>query len=371
MLGVAAAGVGVAELLAWFVHPAWLASGSFVWLMKANTAVAVILIALALRLNGVARTKQASVVATLLCGFVLLLGVATLSEYLTGASSGIDRFVAFNPAAELPGRMSPQTAIALMLMAISVATISTSRRWVSRLCDVALVGLAALVLLAVTGYVYDVTAFYGLDEQTRVSPQSIIVFGLLLGAIMSRRAGTGALAVLLADAPGSQMARWLLPAVMLMPLVLGELDSVAERLGWIAASSGAAAIVVAHMFLLVVLLSIAVVHINRADQAHQAERARRRELERYVVMCAWTRRIRMDGVWVPVETFLEDRFGIQVSHGISDEAIERPYSTRTIPRTIPRRRPPMTLIGDIGAAIQENFLPGKKWSGRVVDPARP
>ncbi len=39
-----------------------------------------------------------------------------------------------------------------------------------------------------------------------------------------------------------------------------------------------------------------------------------------VTMCAWTRRIRWNGSWVSVEQFLHERFGLDVTHGISDEA---------------------------------------------------
>jgi PAS domain S-box-containing protein len=50
-----------------------------------------------------------------------------------------------------------------------------------------------------------------------------------------------------------------------------------------------------------------------------------------VTMCAWTRRISMDGRWVPVEEFLKAKFGVQISHGISEEALRnvewgQPYS---------------------------------------------
>lgn len=43
----------------------------------------------------------------------------------------------------------------------------------------------------------------------------------------------------------------------------------------------------------------------------------RRELIR---VCAWTRRVNLDGAWVPFETFLRLRFGLNVTHTISDEA---------------------------------------------------
>ena len=40
-----------------------------------------------------------------------------------------------------------------------------------------------------------------------------------------------------------------------------------------------------------------------------------------VVMCAWTRRLKFDGQWLSVEDFLEHKFGLRVSHGISEQAI--------------------------------------------------
>lgn len=39
-------------------------------------------------------------------------------------------------------------------------------------------------------------------------------------------------------------------------------------------------------------------------------------------LCAWTRRVLLDGIWVSFETFLKVRFGLQVTHTISPEAAE-------------------------------------------------
>lgn len=46
-----------------------------------------------------------------------------------------------------------------------------------------------------------------------------------------------------------------------------------------------------------------------------------RENAEVVRMCAWTRRILHDGHWISLEAFLRVRFGLLVSHGISDEAM--------------------------------------------------
>jgi hypothetical protein len=38
-----------------------------------------------------------------------------------------------------------------------------------------------------------------------------------------------------------------------------------------------------------------------------------------VILCAWTKRVKEDGKWVPLEEFLERHFQVRVSHGMSDE----------------------------------------------------
>lgn len=47
-----------------------------------------------------------------------------------------------------------------------------------------------------------------------------------------------------------------------------------------------------------------------------------RRLEEFVTFCAWTSRVRWKDQWVPVEQFLHERFDVNVSHGISEEAIQ-------------------------------------------------
>ncbi len=46
-----------------------------------------------------------------------------------------------------------------------------------------------------------------------------------------------------------------------------------------------------------------------------------RRLQEFVTFCAWTGRVRWQDRWVSVEQFLNERFGLNVSHGISEEAI--------------------------------------------------
>ena len=47
------------------------------------------------------------------------------------------------------------------------------------------------------------------------------------------------------------------------------------------------------------------------------------ELESYVVMCAWCRKIRIDGRWISIEEFLDKKIRIQTSHGMCEVCHEK------------------------------------------------
>jgi hypothetical protein len=46
-------------------------------------------------------------------------------------------------------------------------------------------------------------------------------------------------------------------------------------------------------------------------------------LEEFVTFCAWSGRVRWRDEWVSVERFLRERYNLNISHGISDEAMGR------------------------------------------------
>ncbi len=67
--------------------------------------------------------------------------------------------------------------------------------------------------------------------------------------------------------------------------------------------------------------------IEKAKRDAQMEMAQKKikQLEEIVTMCAWSGKIQMDGKWVKIEEFLNKRFGIKVSHGISEEEAEKVF----------------------------------------------
>lgn len=43
--------------------------------------------------------------------------------------------------------------------------------------------------------------------------------------------------------------------------------------------------------------------------------------DRVVRLCSWTGRVHHDGRWVSIEGYLGERFGVQISHGISEDGV--------------------------------------------------
>jgi integral membrane sensor domain MASE1 len=46
-------------------------------------------------------------------------------------------------------------------------------------------------------------------------------------------------------------------------------------------------------------------------------------LKEFVTFCAWSGRVRWNDQWVTVETFLRERYNLNITHGISDESVKK------------------------------------------------
>jgi GAF domain-containing protein len=61
--------------------------------------------------------------------------------------------------------------------------------------------------------------------------------------------------------------------------------------------------------------------LQQANEDLRSALDRIQRLEKLVRICAWTNRLELDGEWVGIETYLKRRFGLIVTHGISEEAL--------------------------------------------------
>ncbi|HVH05891.1 MAG TPA: hypothetical protein VNE71_07835, partial [Myxococcota bacterium] len=299
----------------WIGHPE-----SSLWLMKANTAFTTLCVSLAMLLlpSRSPRLVRARRALATLAGAVSL---ATLAEYAAGVDLGIDQLLASDAGPSFPGRMSPWSGAALVCLA--TGALAHGSRRLDAVADAALVAAAVILQLIVAGYLYDVAALYGVDPSIRVSGQTLLAMSALWVALVAGRVGNGVFEIATRPTVGGTAARWLLPVALVLPPLVGGVRLVAQRKGWIASvETGVALFAVAQTLTIAAVVYAFARHLDVVERRYAAERQRRGELERLVAVCAWTGRVQWKGEWVRIERFLKERFGLGVTHSISEEAFE-------------------------------------------------
>jgi hypothetical protein len=314
------AAVAGGVLLAWLVRPPASSSLSSLWLMKPNSAVAVLATSVALLLAASPGRDPRGRLRRLLGAAVCALAFATLAEYATGIDLGVDQLLAADPSGSIPGRMSPWTAATLALVAAAVAAHGSR---VDALADLALAASALCLQLIIAGYLYGVVELYGIDRSIRVSPQTLVCMVALWIALAALRVGRGRLEIAMRPTAAGAAIRWLVPVALVLPPVTGWLRLLAQREGVIATPQmGFALFAVAQTLVLVALIYGLARHLDTLEARYLAERERRGSLERLVAVCAWTGRIRWQGEWIRVERYLKERWDVAVTHTISDDAFD-------------------------------------------------
>src|SRR5258708_6992926 len=244
---------------------------------KPNSAVAFVLIGAALWIETDERAGPRARRLGLLCALVVVgIGLLTLSEYLFGWNIGIDQLLFRDTAPgtdySVPGRIAEATALSFILLGTALGLVKNAQRLI--LAQVLTLIVIAIALLSLAGYLYAGVSLYGLLSYPATAFALVISsIGLLLV-----RPDRGLMAVTSGDNPGAILARRLLPAVILIPLIFGWLELTAEQQGWVPLGFGPAIDIVAHIvtFGLLVWWNAALLH--RASIEHKRAEEDRRAL---------------------------------------------------------------------------------------------
>src|ERR1017187_7503679 len=208
--------------------------------MNPVTAAAFILAGASLALfllspRGKDQKSRALILTARLCALVVtLIGLAKLAGILCGWDLGVDRWLFASQLPDslrFPNRMAPNTAFNFLLLGgalLFVDVKNRSARFWSEF-SVVLVGFGSL--LAVLAYAYDIQSFYGFSVFIPMALHTAITFSVLAVAFILSHTDSGLLAVFVGDSAGGTIARRLLPAVVLVPAVLGWLTLQGEKAG--------------------------------------------------------------------------------------------------------------------------------------------
>lgn len=262
-------------------------------IMKTNAAVGLVVCGLALILTAAPLRGPNRRRAVLGCaGFVGLLGAATLAEHLFGWNPGIDELIATEPAGAAatvsPNRMGPPASLSFLLLGTSLLLAERVGRRRRALHEPLALTVALLALLSIVGHLYGASALYAIAQFTGIAWPTAFSLLILAIGVLCARPDEGIMAhVMAADDPGGAIIRALLGPIVAVPVVLGWVRLVSERLGWVDAPMGTSLIMLIFIVTFSLLLLFTSRHVSLSSAAlRESEREVRSQKELLAVTLA-------------------------------------------------------------------------------------
>ncbi len=169
------------------------------------------------------------------CGWLVgSVGMVKLAASFSGPDLGLDRWLfAFMPAAgiEMLSSLEPNTAFNFLLLGLSLVFLHSQERRSSVWAWVCALICGFESLLVIPAYAHGTGSFDGMVSFIPLALPNALAFLLVTFAILSCPAPRGFLAFIMRRGAGGALARTLLPAAVLVPMVLGWLRLEGQRRG--------------------------------------------------------------------------------------------------------------------------------------------
>ncbi|HMJ06925.1 MAG TPA: hypothetical protein VK474_11765, partial [Chthoniobacterales bacterium] len=196
--------------------------------------------------------------ARVCAGLVIMVGAAQALAFLGGPDLRIDQILFasdFRKGLSQRALMAPLTALNFFLIGNALILLHSPRRRGSPLVSIAALVAGFQAIVAVLGYLYGVGAFYGLTSHIPMALHTAVGFLVLAFGILDCQSRHGLLAAIGGNTVGGKMARRLLPAVILVPAILGWFRVEAVHRGFFGEEFGVALYTVINMLVFSILVT--------------------------------------------------------------------------------------------------------------------
>ncbi|MCI0550255.1 MAG: PAS domain S-box protein [Anaerolineae bacterium] len=326
-------GIGIFALTGWIFNiPAFKTVLPGLPTMKVNTALAFLLAGIALWIANRDNAKAVTLRIMQICsGVALLTGLLTLGEYIFRLDLGIDQLIFKDlqtPLEAFPGRMAFASALCLNLIGTSFIFIHTGNGKVIDLGQYLAVIVLAISLLALVGYVYDVQALYRLDQYTSMSLHTAAGFALLALGTLSAQPDRGWMRLISMETAGGTVLRRLLPFILGVPIFIGGLVVLGNRVGLYEIYFGFAMLSVITAGILTITLWLISRQLNHIDaERKQAEEMLLQSEQKFSILfekAAFAASLSKlpDGVMVDVNEAFEKSFEYTKREAIGRTSLE-------------------------------------------------
>jgi diguanylate cyclase (GGDEF)-like protein/PAS domain S-box-containing protein len=280
--------IGLVALLGWALGaPAVGTLGTRLPTMTANSAIAFLVASAAMALSTVPATGPRRM-ARLGGALLVVFGLAVLIEWVAGTSLGIDQLLAHDPARTgVPGRPSPQSAVAFLILG-GIALTSGAQREQARRAHSALIACFAFAVVAVgLGYLYGTSSLSRSANVTGVSPLTLLALLALLAGLLIGQTDRQPLALLWSTGQTRTLTRRLLPAVVFVPPLLGFVRLLGQDAGLYNTRFGLALFTGSLIAVFMSLVLVTIRAVGRGERAREQTLAELREAQRIAMLGLW------------------------------------------------------------------------------------
>ncbi|MGZ8274578.1 MAG: PAS domain-containing protein [Burkholderiaceae bacterium] len=234
VLGLVAAVGGAVSFAGWPSNIRYLASwqGDAI-AMQPNACIAMVLsgVGLALHAHGARRVVAALGVA------VALIGGLTLLQDLTGLALGIDGPFTFGRdwalGTSASGRMGPPASLSFTLIGFALILLGAppeaDRAARQRRIPVLALIVGTLALFSLIGYAFGAERLYAVPRLTAIALQTALLLALVSAGLFLAVPEYEPVRTLTARSSASSLARFVIPLLVVLPIVLGSLFIQGER----------------------------------------------------------------------------------------------------------------------------------------------
>jgi diguanylate cyclase (GGDEF)-like protein len=203
-------------------------------LMKANTALSIIISVISLKLTHMRKNKFRLFICRVMAFLLLIISGSALFGYLSGHAVWLDTLLAPDIGGEIPGRMAAQTALFFFVMGLIVIIgMETTKKPINYLLDALTALLMTIVLIVIAGYAFHASKLFGYSLYTRTSPHTLFSMTLLLFVVSILRLRWGVFSIFIGMGIGSKIAKILLPFGLLLPFLIVSISACLVSIHWL------------------------------------------------------------------------------------------------------------------------------------------
>ena len=219
------------------------------------------------------------------CGAVVtLVAVSRLLGYALSWRWGVDQLLF---SASLHGNvMAPNTAATFFLLGLTLLVLDEDTRRGFHPAQILIFAAGGVALFSLAGYLYSSVSLTGMSGFIPMALNTAIAFAVLCAGLLCARPTREPLRTLISDTLGGTMARRLVPAALIAPLLLGWLILRGARIGFYDTESGIALFVLANVivFNLLIWWCASVVHASDTHRRLSQDVLRQNEERHRAVM---------------------------------------------------------------------------------------